>query len=367
MKDYKNNKSIYISKPFLPPIEEYQQMIVGIWERNYLTNDGPLVKDFEKKIKNYLNSPELAFVSNGTVALQLAIKALEIKKQIITTPFSFVATTSSIVWENCTPVFVDIDKDSFNIDPRKIEEAITEDTEAILATHCFGNPCEVEKIQQIADEYNLKVIYDAAHCFGVNYKNKSIFNYGDISTTSFHATKLFHTTEGGGVFSNNNEITEKIKIMRNFGQTSPEEFNVVGINAKNSEFHAAMGLCNLQYVEEIMKKRKEQFDYYNELLQGVPLQRQKITNDTDYNYSYYPIVFESEEVLLKIKAELEKNSIMPRRYFYPSLSNLPHLKEKKETPVADDIARRILCLPIYHKLKKEGQERVVGLIKEIIL
>ncbi|TVP43483.1 MAG: aminotransferase class I/II-fold pyridoxal phosphate-dependent enzyme, partial [Mongoliibacter sp.] len=236
---------IPVTKPFSPPIEEYKKYIDEIWERNWYTNNGPLVNQLEKDLKQYLGVSEVAFVSNGTIAIQIALKALGIHKKVITTPFSYVATTSSLVWEGCEPVFADIDSNTLNIDPLKIEELIDEDTQAILATHCFGNACEIDQIEKIAHKHGLKVIYDAAHCFGTKYKGESIFNFGDISTTSFHATKLFHTIEGGAIFSGNKELRKKVSFLRNFGHDGPEKFNGVGINGKNSEFHAAMGLCNL--------------------------------------------------------------------------------------------------------------------------
>jgi dTDP-4-amino-4,6-dideoxygalactose transaminase len=204
---------IPVTKPFLPKAKEYDTYLQSIWERQWLTNNGPLVNEFELKLKNYLNVEHLLFVANGTVALQIAIKALELKGEIITTPFSFVATTSSIVWEGCTPVFTDIDPETFNIDPQKIEDAITTKTSAILATHVYGNPCDIDSIQEIANRHGLKVIYDAAHCFGTLYKGKSVFEYGDISTTSFHATKLVHSIEGGAVFTQNSELLKKMAFM----------------------------------------------------------------------------------------------------------------------------------------------------------
>ena len=238
-----------VTKPFSPPIAEYQELLSGIWQRNWFTNNGPLVNDLELKLKKHLDLKHLLYVSNGTIALQIALKALGITKKVITTPFSYVATTSSLVWEGCKPIYVDIDPETFNIDPTKIEDAIDSDTEAILATHCFGNPCDIDAIDRIAKKHNLKVIYDAAHCFGTTYKGKSVFTFGDISTTSFHATKLFHTIEGGAVFTQDPEVLKNMALMRNFGHSGPESFNGMGINGKNSEFHAAMGVVNLNHPE----------------------------------------------------------------------------------------------------------------------
>ena len=351
---------IPVTKPFSPPIESYQELLAGIWQRNWFTNNGPLVNDLELKLKKHLDLKHLLYLSNGTIAIQIALKALGITKKVITTPFSYVATTSSIVWEGCTPVFVDINPETFNIDPVKIEAAIEHDTEAILATHCFGNPCDIDAIDRIAKKHNLKVIYDAAHCFGTTYKGQSVFAYGDVSTTSFHATKLYHTIEGGAVFTPNPDVLKTMAYMRNFGHDGPERFYGVGINGKNSEFHAAMGVVNLNYVNEILAKRKAQSQMYNQLLSGLLVQKQKITDGAAFNYAYYPVVFESEEVALKMKAALERSEIFPRRYFYPSLSSLPYTKGT--TPLADSISTRILCLPLYHELSSLEQELIARIL-----
>ncbi|RQP16654.1 MAG: aminotransferase class V-fold PLP-dependent enzyme, partial [Parapedobacter sp.] len=238
---------IPITKPFLPPKELYHDYLDGIWQRQWLTNMGPLANKLELELKRFLNIQHTLFVTNGTVALQFAIKALDLQGEIITTPFSFIATTSSIVWEGCTPVFVDIDRFTLNIDPSKIENAITEKTTAIVATHVYGNPCDVDAIERIAKKHNLKVIYDAAHAFAVQLQERSIFEYGDISTCSLHATKLYHSIEGGLVTTTDPNLLKKIAYMRNFGFSGPESFAELGINGKNSEFHAAMGLANLSY------------------------------------------------------------------------------------------------------------------------
>lgn len=352
---------IPVTKPFLPPIEDYNNYIRDIWKRNWLTNNGPLVNELELNLKEYLDVDHVLFMNNGTIAIQIALKALNITKEVITTPFSYVATTSSIVWEGCTPVFVDIDPLSFNIDPLKIELAITKNTQAILATHCFGNPCNVDYIEKIAKDNNLKVIYDAAHCFGTKYKGKSIFEYGDISTTSFHSTKLFHTVEGGAVFSKDPSLIKNMALKRNFGHDGSEKFDGAGINGKNSEFHAAMGLCNLKYINEILKKRKEQCLFYDDLLTNLRVKKQKLLDVDGYNYAYYPVVFETEAIALKCKIELEKNEIYPRRYFYPSLSTLNYITSD-QMPVSDDIAKRILCLPLYTELTREEQKVIMRLL-----
>ena len=351
---------IPVTKPFSPPIEEYQKLLEGIWDRNWFTNNGPLVQQLEQDLKEYLHIPNMLYLSNGTIALQIAIKALGITKEIITTPFSYVATTSSIVWEGCTPVFVDIDPNTLNIDPSKIEVAITNDTEAILATHCFGNPCDIDAIDAIAKKYKLKVIYDAAHCFGTKYKGKSVFSYGDVSTVSFHATKLFHTIEGGAVFTTDPEVLERMSYMRNFGHDGPEKFSGAGINGKNSEFHGAMGLVNLKYVEAILYKRKELTLNYNRLLQNFNIRRPLVSMQSDFNYSYYPIIFTDEVELLRYKNELEKAGILGRRYFYPSLNHLTYTQGK--VPISESISKCILCLPLYHDLSFKEQALIARVL-----
>lgn len=353
---------IPVTKPFLPPVEEYEAYIRQIWKRQWLTNNGPLVNELELKLKEYLDLPHLLYVSNGTIALQIAIKALDLQGEIITTPFSFVATTSSIVWEGCRPVFSDIHPETLNIDPSKIEAVITPKTTAILATHVYGNPCDIDAIQAIADKHNLKVIYDAAHCFGTTYKGKSVFAYGDISTTSFHATKLFHTVEGGAVFSKSPDVLKKMAYLRNFGHDGPESFAMVGINGKNSEFHAAAGLANLKYISSILHNRKETSAYYDTKLKGLKVAKPLINADADFNCAYYPILFNSEEELLKAMDSLSKNWVYSRRYFYPSLSAINYV-EPQETPISNDVAKRVLCLPLYYDLKKEE----VDLIARILL
>jgi dTDP-4-amino-4,6-dideoxygalactose transaminase len=352
---------IQVTKPFLPPLEEYQEYLAGIWKRNWLTNNGPLVNELESRLKTYLGLDHLLFLNNGTVAIQIAIKALDLRGEIITTPFSYVATTSSIVWENCKPVFVDIDPDTLNIDAGKIEAAVTPRTSAILATHVYGNPCDIETIQGIADRHGLKVIYDAAHAFGATYKGKSVFAYGDITTTSFHATKLFHTIEGGAVFTPDPDLLKKMGYLRNFGHDGPEKFASVGINAKNSEFHAAMGLVNLNHIDSILVKRKQQWTQYAEGLKTADLRSIKIQEETCWNYSYYPVIFNSEAALLRSVKILEQNQVSPRRYFYPALNNLNYV-EHCDCPVCEDISKCVLCLPLYHDLSGEEIDFVCRLL-----
>ncbi|RYF51542.1 MAG: DegT/DnrJ/EryC1/StrS family aminotransferase, partial [Cytophagaceae bacterium] len=324
--------NIPVTKPFLPPAETYLNYVKGVWERNWLTNNGPLVNELELQLKRYLGLDHLLFLSNGTVALQIAIRALELEGEIITTPFSYVATTSSIMWENCRPVMADIDPDTLNIASARIEEKITANTSAILATHVFGNPCDVLAIEKIAIRRGLKVIYDAAHGFGTVFHGKSLLEYGDISTCSFHATKLFHTVEGGAVVTQDAGLLKALAELRNFGHVSATEFGRVGINAKNSELHAAMGLCNIPYVPEILDRRKFLYHRYKDHLQHTSLQFQKIMPGTIYNHSYFPVIFDSESEMLRVTATLNLHNIFPRRYFFPSLSNLPYV-QGQHTPI----------------------------------
>jgi len=340
---------IPVTKPFLPAEKEFRDYIKGIWVRQWLTNNGPLVNSLELQLKEYLDLKYLLFLSNGTLALQLAIKALDLDGEVITTPFSFVATTSAIAWQGCKPVFVDIDPYTLNIDPGKIEAAITPRTTAIVATHVFGNPCDIDAIQYIATKHGLKVIFDAAHCFGVRYKGRSVFEYGDISTVSFHSTKLYHTLEGGAVITKCPELLKKMALMRAFGYSGIDTFSEVGVNAKNSEFHAAMGLCNLKHVDKILQRRRYLYQQYKIRLKGLDVAFQHIDYPEDYNYAYFPVIFETEELMMESKDALELEQTYSRRYFYPSLSSLPYV-DQVAMPVCDSIAASILCLPLYHTL-----------------
>jgi len=353
---------IPVTRPFLPPIEEYKAILDGIWERQWLTNMGPLANELEVKLAEYLGLDNLLFVTNGTVALQMAIKALDLKGEIITTPFSFVATTSSIVWEGCTPVFVDIDSDSLNIDATKIEAAITPQTSAILATHVYGNPCDVEAIAQIAQKYHLKVIYDGAHAFGVQINGQSVFQYGDISICSLHATKLYHSGEGGLMVTKDNELLKKLAYMRNFGFNGPTAFAELGINGKNSEFHAAMGLVNLKYLSAIYEKRQKLTEQYDQLLSGANCYTPEWHQEATKNYAYYPVVLESENAVKLCMERLAAKEIFARRYFYPSLAKTLPYVEEKQMPVTEDIAKRVLCLPLYYDLSLDEVELVCAVV-----
>jgi dTDP-4-amino-4,6-dideoxygalactose transaminase len=356
---------IPVTKPFLPPIEEYERYIRDIWKRNWLTNNGPLVNELELKLKTHLDVKHLLFLTNGTIAIQIAIKALGLKGKIITTPFSYVATTSSMVWEGCEPVFADIDPRTGNLDPNKIEDLITPTTSAILATHVYGNPCDVETIGEIAKRKNLKVIYDGAHAFDVKYKNTSVFNYGDISTCSFHATKLYHTVEGGAVVTQDPDLLKRMAYLRNFGHDGPERFAQLGINGKNSEFHAAMGLVNLKYIQQIIGHRKELCEHYDTFLTHFQAKKPAISPHVTYNYAYYPLFFNEEALLKKVVDVLSQNWIYPRRYFYPSLEDLPYVNRTENCPAADSIASRALCIPLYETLTREETDMICRLMLRV--
>lgn len=358
-KSMADNNPIYVTKAFLPPQGEYETYLSRIWHSNQLTNNGPLSRELEDKLSDYLglDKEKLRFLANGTLALQLALKALDITEgEVITTPFTYVATTSAILWERCKPVYVDIEPESLNIDPTKIEAAITPQTKAILAVHVFGNPCDIEAIQAIADKYGLKVIYDAAHAFGVNHKGKPLIDNGDISICSFHATKLFHTIEGGAIYARDKSVIGKVELLKRFGHNGDDHLQL-GINAKATEFNAAMGLANLKHISNIIADRKRAHKSYDKHL-SIKLKKQKITDNTDYNYSYYPVIFDGEESLLEAKQRLEENKIFPRRYFYPSLNTLPYLPDKFDCPVSEDISKRVLCLPMYYQIEERDIERI---------
>ncbi|MFY9589626.1 DegT/DnrJ/EryC1/StrS family aminotransferase [Rickettsia endosymbiont of Halotydeus destructor] len=357
---------IPVTKPYLPPIDQYIGYVKKIWQNEQLTNAGPFVLELESKLKNFFKTDYCFFLSNGTIALQIAIKALNLTGEIITTPFSYVATTSSIAWEGCKPIFVDIESDSLTIDPKKIEAAITAKTTAIIATHVYGNPCDVENIEKIACSYGIKVIYDAAHCFGVEYKNIPLVNYGDISTLSFHATKLFQTIEGGAIITSDKDIAHKSSYLRNFGHNGAEDFFGIGINGKNSELHAAMGLCNLPVIFDLIAKRKELSELYDSLLLiNKEIIKPLIREGTTYNYAYYPIILPSQKNLLEVTKILNNNNIFARRYFYPSLSTLNYV-EPSHVPISLDISERILCLPLYNSLTINEVEVISRLVLSVL-
>ncbi|GAB3760036.1 DegT/DnrJ/EryC1/StrS family aminotransferase [Spirosoma pomorum] len=360
---------INVTKSYLPDLDQYTNYLKGIWERVHLTNDGPLLRQLEDEMKAVLGVKHLKFCSNGTVVLQMALKALDITKEVITTPFSYVATTNVLLWEGCTPVFADITPTDFCIDPAKIEPLITENTQAILATHVYGNACQIEQIQTIADKHNLKVIYDAAHTFGATYNGQSILSYGDISTCSFHATKVFHTVEGGCIVTNDDELAKKLHFYRSFGHRNDDYFSV-GINAKNSEFHAAMGLCVLPKVPDLIAARKQVFGYYDARLDFSRISRPTLLPGVEYNYAYYPVVFDSEETLLRVVDALKAQDITPRRYFYPSLNTLPFVQQvpgsAQSCPISEDIALRVLALPMYPDLAEADANRIASIVNKAV-
>lgn len=355
---------IPVTKTYLPPLENYTSQLERIWQDGQVTNNGVLIRELEDSLKQYLNIPNIELVANGTLALQLAIKALGLKGEVITTPYSYVATTTAIIWEHCTPIFVDIEDKTFCIDADKIEKAITERTTAILATHVYGYPCEVEKIEKIAKKYSLKVIYDGAHAIGVKLNGQSILSYGDATTLSFHATKLFHTTEGGALVCRDKELAEKVDLMKKFGHIGEEKYLEVGINAKMSEVHAAMGLCVLPKVNEIIANRRAISERYHDLLKDCDLFLPQISAKSEYNYAYFPVIFKTYSQMMKVRQSLIDNNIMPRRYFYPSLNTLKYLgsKSKQKCPVSESIAERVLCLPLYYDLGFNTVEKVCSVI-----
>lgn len=357
--------TLNVTKTFLPPIEEYIQYLEGIWARGQVTNHGPLVLELEQRLQEMLQVKHVILVANGTIALQIAIKALDIKGAAITTPFSYVATTSSLVWDNCRVIYADIEPHSLCIAPQAIEAAITSDTQAIIATHVYGNPCDVARISDIADAHDLRVIYDAAHAFGARYHGRSLASFGDIATLSFHATKLFHAVEGGALVTDDDELAHRIRYMRNFGHNGQEAFWGLGINGKISELHAAMGLAVLKHVPRLIASRRAASENYDELLSGLPLKKPELRAGTDYNYAYYPVLLESEAALLKVKDRLNAAEIFPRRYFYPSLNLLPYF-DGISCPISEDASRRILCLPLFPEQTLQEVESVVAEIRKAI-
>lgn len=361
---------IPVTKPYLPNRQKLDQYIDGIYDRNWLTNNGPLVQELTRRLEEYLGVENLLVVSNGTLALQIAYRALGVsdvnrdqKPEAITTPFTFIATASSLKWDGVQPVFADIDPQTWCLAPENIEAEITPQTRAIVPVHVFGNACDVEAIDAIAQKYNLKVIYDASHAFGVTYQGESLLKHGDAATLSFHATKLFHTGEGGAVVFKRKEDLERARKMINFGITGPESIDQVGINAKMDEFQAAMGLCVLDEMEDNLQAREQVWRRYEQALPGN-LQLQATRETLGYNYAYFPVVFESEEQAVRVAARLKENGVLARRYFYPSLESVRCLNAETDQPVSKDIASRILCLPIYDQLVQTHQTHIIDIINE---
>jgi dTDP-4-amino-4,6-dideoxygalactose transaminase len=354
---------IYITKTYLPNKSKYKKYVDEIYEGGWITNNGKLVQKLEKRLAKFLGVKNIVLVSSGTSALEIAYRTLGIKGFAVTSPFSFVATTSSLVTNNLLPIFADINKETFNLDVNNIEKSITKNTNAIVPVHVFGNACDVEAIKDIAKENGLKVIYDAAHAFGVNYKGQSILNYGDISILSFHATKLFHTIEGGALIINDDSLVQKARYLSNFGIANPESIPHLGTNAKMNEFEAAMGLCMLDEIETIQTNRKKVYEIYVSELNGL-VGFQTRNPDSTQNYSYFPVVFKNEEELKKVQNALNQNKIFPRRYFYPSLDSLSYIEPKQYCPNAREISKKVLCLPFYPQMTEQEQNRVLKIIKE---
>ncbi len=365
--------SIFVTRPYTPPLEEYLVELKRIWDDKIFTNQGRCVTELESRLKSFLDVDNIQLVSNGTIALQVALETFgrlaknelnSQKREVITTPFTYVATTNSIIWQYYEPVFVDIEKDNFTLDPAMLEDAITKNTYAIMPVHVFGYACKVDEIQGIAKKHQVPVIYDAAHAFGSRYKGKSLLSYGDLATISFHATKLYHMAEGGGIIVNDSNLQDKVDLLKRFGHFY-DDYIYPGINAKISEIQAALGLVNLNHIQEIIKARKEICESYDALLQGV-VQRPKVQEDLEYNYAYYPVVFKSEDDLLKVMTKLKEHDIFPRRYFYPSLNKLPYVKPSS-CPISESISSRILCLPLFVGLTAEEISKICKLIKECLV
>lgn len=360
---------IPVTRTYLPDLDVYAQYLQSIWHTGQLTNNGSLVKQLSAQLSETLDVAHLQLVANGTLALQVAIKALALQGEIITTPYSYVATTSAILWEGCAPVFVDVDPESFCINPDLIEAAITDKTSAILATHVYGYPCDVVRIQQIADRHGIKVIYDAAHAFSVSIYGESLLNHGDCSTLSFHATKLFHTAEGGAIVCRDEEVAQRIFLMSKFGHQGEDDYLDLGINAKMSDLHAAMGLAVLPNVSEIIEARRQCSMWYDEGLTGIGLQRPKVIDGLEYNYAYYPVVFDTHEAMLSTRDALQECGVFPRRYFYPSLNTLSFLSEssQRSCPVSESLAQRVLSLPLYTTLSRQDIDMISACIKNTLV
>ncbi|MCW8332812.1 DegT/DnrJ/EryC1/StrS family aminotransferase [Vibrio paucivorans] len=350
-----------VTKPYLPNKEKYKNYIDRIYESGHLTNNGPLLKELEQRLADYLGVKHVICVANGSLALQIAYKALNITGEVITTPFTFAATSSTLLWEGLKPVYCDISSNSWNIDSTAIEKLITKDTSAIVPVHVFGNPCEVEKIQEIANKYSLKVIYDAAHAFGVKYKGGSVLKYGDISTLSFHATKLFHTIEGGAVITESDEVAERIRKLINFGVTGPETIEGLGTNAKMNEFEAAMGLCVLDDMEGIIDSRTKSICEYKRNL-GDEVSFQRVHESANDLVAYFPILMESESAVHSVIKALQNQEIYPRRYFYPSLDGVYGSNNLCKN--SNEISKSILCLPLFHTMDKGLINNICRIIKE---
>lgn len=362
------NKIIQVTKSSMPPFEEYIYEIKGLWESHWLTNMGEKHLELEDKLNDYLKTNNITLFTNGHLALECAIAALNLTGEVITTPYTFVSTTHAIVRNGLKPVFCDINPEDYTIDVTQIEELITEKTSAIIPVHVYGNVCNIEEIQKIADKHNLRVIYDAAHTFGVTVNGVGIGNFGDVSMFSFHATKVFNTIEGGALTYNNPKLQQVLNDIKNFGITSPETIEYVGGNAKMNEFQAAMGLCNLRHIDEEINKRKLIVDRYIENLskiEGIILSKPQ--NGVNSNYAYFPVVFDGfKKDRNQVFEELKENNIIARKYFYPLTNAVECYQDEynvDDTPVAKHIAEHVLTLPLYSDLRLEDVDRICEIIK----
>jgi len=371
MKKEDKNK-IFVTKPALPDLEEFIPFLERIWDSKWLTNNGPFHQQFEEELASYLGVPYISLFANGTLALVTSLQALRITGEVITTPYSFVATTHALWWNNIKPIFVDIEPEFCNLDPEKIEAAITPKTTAILPVHVYGNPCDVERIQEIADIYGLKVIYDAAHAFGVKKDGIPILEFGDLSVLSFHATKVYHTFEGGAIVCHDDKMKKRIDYLKNFGFANETTVVQPGINAKMNEFQAALGLLQLKYHKQNIEKRKIIADTYRKELsriKGIRLLPEPINTST--NYAYFPIFVNEKEYGMsrdELYERLKEHNIFGRRYFYPLISNFPTYRglesaTRKNLPIANKIAEEVICLPIYPELNLEDISIIVKIIK----
>lgn len=363
-----NPRLITVAQPYMPPLEELIPYLEQIWQNKWLTNNGPLHKQLEKALAEYLGVKYISLFANGTLALISALQALKVNGEVITTPFSFVATTHALWWNKITPVFADIEPQYMNLDPRKIEAAITEQTTAIMPVHVYGNPCQVEEIDRIAKKHNLRVIYDAAHAFGVKKSGTSILNYGDLSILSFHATKVYSTIEGGAVICHTEEMKHHIDNLKNFGFRGETVVEEPGINAKLNELQAAYGLLQLKYVDGFIQRRKEISDHYRKLLRDISgISYLEDMTNVEHAYSYFPIFVDETNYGIsrdKLYEKLKKNNIIGRRYFYPLISSFdPYSQLPSSThynlPIATRIAEEVICLPIYVELSNEEIEIIV--------
>nr|AFV53191.1 VioA [Providencia alcalifaciens] len=366
-------KNTPVTQPFLPELNEFIPYLEKIWDNKWLTNNGPFHQQLETELATYLGVEHISLFNNATIALVIALQAMRISGEVITSPYSFVATSHSIIWNGLEPVFVDIDPSTFNIDPSKIESAITPRTTAIMPVHCYSNPCNVEAIQKIADDYGLKVIYDAAHAFGINYKKQSLLNWGDLSILSFHATKVFNTFEGGAIISPDAKTKQRIDRLKNFGITDELTVTAPGINGKMSEINAAFGLVQLRHIEQAMLQRKSVDTIYREALTDITgITIYEHNKHANSNYSYFPILVERNYPLTRdeLYEKLKKNHILSRRYFYPLISNMPIYSKLPSSsfsnlPQSNELANKVLCLPIYNELDISTQFRIIDLIKNI--